>query len=138
MSGPNRFFFFFSSRRRHTRSLRDWSSDVCSSDLVAELGQVRAYLERGSAGDADTTLARLENDIADQIANLRRQMSELRPPVEQFGIVQAVRSQGDAFTRATGMACTVEAVDRHSTELPSDVETALLRVTQEALTNVRK
>src|SRR5207249_6314195 len=27
--------FFFSSRRRHTRSKRDWSSDVCSSDLVA-------------------------------------------------------------------------------------------------------
>src|SRR5438132_8020065 len=26
--------FFFSSRRRHTRSLCDWSSDVCSSDLV--------------------------------------------------------------------------------------------------------
>src|SRR5438034_2972776 len=28
-------FFFFSSRRRHTRSLCDWSSDVCSSDLAA-------------------------------------------------------------------------------------------------------
>src|SRR5207253_5999661 len=28
------FFFFFSSRRRHTRWPRDWSSDVCSSDLV--------------------------------------------------------------------------------------------------------
>src|SRR5947207_10409245 len=28
-----RFYFFFSSRRRHTRSLCDWSSDVCSSDL---------------------------------------------------------------------------------------------------------
>src|SRR5712664_4427535 len=27
------FSFFFSSRRRHTRSDRDWSSDVCSSDL---------------------------------------------------------------------------------------------------------
>src|SRR5437868_9174086 len=27
------FAFFFSSRRRHTRSKRDWSSDVCSSDL---------------------------------------------------------------------------------------------------------
>src|SRR2546421_5439527 len=26
--------FFFSSRRRHTRSDRDWSSDVCSSDLL--------------------------------------------------------------------------------------------------------
>src|SRR5699024_11815936 len=28
------FCFFFSSRRRHTRSKRDWSSDVCSSDLL--------------------------------------------------------------------------------------------------------
>src|SRR5207302_4146230 len=28
-----RSFFFFSSRRRHTRFSRDWSSDVCSSDL---------------------------------------------------------------------------------------------------------
>src|SRR5579883_1296969 len=42
------FFFFFSSRRRHTRFSRDWSSDVCSSDLrlradlhaVADLGLV--------------------------------------------------------------------------------------------------
>src|SRR5699024_11309759 len=29
---------FFSSRRRHTRSKRDWSSDVCSSDLTGLLG----------------------------------------------------------------------------------------------------
>src|SRR3989440_2168807 len=38
------FFFFFSSRRRHTRSDRDWSSDVCSSDLArldADLAYVR-------------------------------------------------------------------------------------------------
>src|SRR5699024_11928018 len=28
------YMFFFSSRRRHTRSKRDWSSDVCSSDLM--------------------------------------------------------------------------------------------------------
>src|SRR5439155_2351414 len=32
------FFFFFSSRRRHTRWPRDWSSDVCSSDLAGTLG----------------------------------------------------------------------------------------------------
>src|SRR5207249_5488692 len=32
-------FFFFSSRRRHTRSKRDWSSDVCSSDL----GQAKSH-----------------------------------------------------------------------------------------------
>src|SRR6266542_3795006 len=31
-------FFFFSSRRRHTRCYRDWSSDVCSSDLVGRKG----------------------------------------------------------------------------------------------------
>src|SRR5437588_4730747 len=31
-----RTFFFFSSRRRHTRSLCDWSSDVCSSDLMTD------------------------------------------------------------------------------------------------------
>src|SRR3712207_3552023 len=32
------FFFFFSSRRRHTRYWRDWSSDVCSSDLPLSSG----------------------------------------------------------------------------------------------------
>src|SRR3712207_7630119 len=35
-------FFFFSSRRRHTRYWRDWSSDVCSSDL-----------DERAVGDAD-------------------------------------------------------------------------------------
>src|SRR5256885_7822070 len=34
MSSPLMFFFFFSSRRRHTRLQGDWSSDVCSSDLL--------------------------------------------------------------------------------------------------------
>src|SRR5256884_1479897 len=38
-----RLFFFFSSRRRHTRCSRDWSSDVCSSDLLVDAG--------GQAGD---------------------------------------------------------------------------------------
>src|SRR5437868_7539054 len=45
--------FFFSSRRRHTRSKRDWSSDVCSSDLTgrddADVGQPAA---RAPADDA--------------------------------------------------------------------------------------
>src|SRR6266436_8512354 len=35
------FFFFFSSRRRHTRCSRDWSSDVCSSDLG--VGALQAF-----------------------------------------------------------------------------------------------
>src|SRR5699024_12003819 len=33
------YYFFFSSRRRHTRSKRDWSSDVCSSDLAYKNNQ---------------------------------------------------------------------------------------------------
>src|SRR5690606_40706679 len=37
-------FFFFSSRRRHTRFSRDWSSDVCSSDLTAALGEDKLHL----------------------------------------------------------------------------------------------
>src|SRR5690625_3432922 len=41
------FFFFFSSRRRHTRWPRDWSSDVCSSDLK-KLGKSRIIAETGA------------------------------------------------------------------------------------------
>src|SRR5690606_39952128 len=40
------FFFFFSSRRRHTRFSRDWSSDVCSSDLLLILIGVVLFLSR--------------------------------------------------------------------------------------------
>src|SRR3712207_9035275 len=48
-------FFFFSSRRRHTRYWRDWSSDVCSSDLIVVDARGGRVLERGrrSMVDAD-------------------------------------------------------------------------------------
>src|SRR5690242_20892761 len=39
--------FFFSSRRRHTRLTCDWSSDVCSSDLIRRIADLRGhFLER--------------------------------------------------------------------------------------------
>src|SRR2546427_12876569 len=42
------FFFFFSSRRRHTRFDCDWSSDVCSSDLLApRMERTSAWAEPG-------------------------------------------------------------------------------------------
>src|SRR6266496_1802980 len=50
------FFFFFSSRRRHTRSLRDWSSDVCSSDLLAQPDQ-HQHLVLAVRVDVDHALA---------------------------------------------------------------------------------
>src|SRR5690606_40291078 len=40
------YSFFFSSRRRHTRFSRDWSSDVCSSDLVLEADRLRVRLQQ--------------------------------------------------------------------------------------------
>src|SRR5690606_39070598 len=44
-------FFFFSSRRRHTRFSRDWSSDVCSSDLFSELQRVLEKVTFGKRTD---------------------------------------------------------------------------------------
>src|SRR5690606_34932663 len=56
-------FFFFSSRRRHTRFSRDWSSDVCSSDLGlnvwVEEGDVLFYLGKSGAFDENNTLLKL-------------------------------------------------------------------------------
>src|SRR3712207_7688103 len=43
--------FFFSSRRRHTRYWRDWSSDVCSSDLIRGAVLLRAVLRSDRAVD---------------------------------------------------------------------------------------
>src|SRR2546426_2329337 len=45
-------FFFFSSRRRHTRLQGDWSSDVCSSDLVWSGGSVKIIVRMSRASEA--------------------------------------------------------------------------------------
>src|SRR5256884_6663096 len=54
-------FFFFSSRRRHTRCSRDWSSDVCSSDLFwfedGRRYQARQSIEVGNADLEGVNLA---------------------------------------------------------------------------------
>src|SRR5205814_7078447 len=58
------FFFFFSSRRRHTRCLSDWSSDVCSSDLAAD---------RRDPGDGDSySIVAYEPDPAPDALRLAR------------------------------------------------------------------
>src|SRR2546426_8845250 len=58
------FFFFFSSRRRHTRLQGDWSSDVCSSDLVRD-GKVRSLVVNGTREtDRDASvIAQIEKDF---------------------------------------------------------------------------
>src|SRR3712207_9037406 len=64
-------FFFFSSRRRHTRYWRDWSSDVCSSDLKRTLAR---------AGDDERTRPlglELQEGLPDLLRNLRVESVEL-------------------------------------------------------------
>ena len=65
--------FFFSSRRRHTRVVRDWSSDVCSSDLrEIILGYLGTLLGLDAAG-------------------IRRR-GKVSQKIETFSIVSALRS----------------------------------------------
>src|SRR3989442_8928317 len=56
------FFFFFSSRRRHTRCGRDWSSDVCSSDLSS-----RGVAKLVKAPDFDSGMRGFESFLPCQI-----------------------------------------------------------------------
>src|SRR6266699_4773068 len=81
-----KFFFFFSSRRRHTRCGRDWSSDVCSSDLgVADgdAGNVGDGVERAGSAvkrNAEIAGARLGRRIF-----LSRGSSDCRQQTEKKG-----------------------------------------------------
>src|SRR6266542_3957359 len=76
------FFFFFSSRRRHTRCYRDWSSDVCSSDLNI----------------ADVTTAVAKGDLSKKItADVKGEMLELKNTINTM--VDQLRSFADEVTR---------------------------------------
>src|SRR5699024_11968724 len=73
--------FFFSRRRRHTRSKRDWSSDVCSSDLInARVECSFSYsLASGNKCDAETYIKTPEtNPSASPKMSLLRFRSEER------------------------------------------------------------
>src|SRR3712207_8089181 len=82
-------YFFFSSRRRHTRYWRDWSSDVCSSDLRRGAG---VLVEHRVAGRVDPPAL-----LVAAHAELRRD----RPAVEEVEpVVLVVRVLGDAVEAA--------------------------------------
>src|SRR5437868_13082215 len=61
--------FFFSSRRRHTRSKRDWSSDVCSSDL-GHRQYNSAHGPREKAGQAEDREQNCTDDVPNTLVAL--------------------------------------------------------------------
>src|SRR5216683_4639895 len=92
------FFFFFSSRRRHTSSDRDWSSDVCSSDLalftVSVFGLTGLLLDRGLR-----ELRQLRDEREGLITNLQRRVAEDAAIEQVMRIVAAIPS-ADAIVPA--------------------------------------
>src|SRR6266498_5314253 len=90
ISGLNCGCFFFSSRRRHTRCGRDWSSDVCSSDLFVRFGD-NIQADQAAARGQQTAGNRL-----DQIA-----IEELDLSVRAFNCLKAndITTVGQLLTK---------------------------------------
>src|SRR2546421_5081069 len=74
MGRLSRAFFFFSSRRRHTRSDRDWSSDVCSSDLDDPI-----LPGKNAYGDPN-----IEHKYTDNLPEVHDVLRELRQLVDSY------------------------------------------------------
>src|SRR5690349_22603364 len=108
--------FFFSSRRRHTRSLRDWSSDVCSSDLALLRTQLAGVLTppaarqgRGTGGAEAVAGREVVGEGGARREGVRVEAGRSRVPAP--GRVDAEVSQLDLFRGAGRLA------DRKSTRL---------------------
>src|SRR6266508_5127304 len=87
------YFFFFSSRRRHTRWPRDWSSDVCSSDLGVEqlvnAREVRLGLGGALPGAGVVGLGRLDRlyrGAAPLLRGRQQLLGALEVVVAQVGV----------------------------------------------------
>src|SRR5258706_8066686 len=91
-AAANRCFFFFSSRRRHTRLVSDWSSDVCSSDLsdcspaMPRRGRAAGHRGTAVADRPRPLLARLDRRTRrEQLACGLRAPQERRADRENVG-----------------------------------------------------
>src|SRR5258706_7250273 len=70
-------YFFFSSRRRHTRLVSDWSSDVCSSDLLLS-SKERTNENRWAASSSASDLRLVAGSPANRRSEERRVGKECR------------------------------------------------------------
>src|SRR5699024_11390875 len=70
--------FFFSSRRRHTRSKRDWSSDVCSSDLVMILDEATVMLDPIGRIEIMETMTELQQKESLSFITITHDLNEVK------------------------------------------------------------
>jgi signal transduction histidine kinase len=121
-------------RRRLARELHDETGQALTSILLG-LKQVEEAKTKEEARDA---AAGLRDQIVQSLQSVRRLAVELRPQaLDDFGLVPALERLGEAFGEQSGIAVDVQA-NLDSARLPAEVETALYRIVQEALTNVAK
>jgi signal transduction histidine kinase len=123
-------------RRRVARELHDDIGQALTA-LVLVLGVIQdalpAHAERERLILEDAT------GLAENVmSGLRRVITDLRPPVlDDLGLVPALRRLGRDLQERAGVSVNVE-TDETIGRLPPDVEIALFRVAQEALTNIGK
>src|SRR3712207_9377290 len=109
-----RLFFFFSSRRRHTRYWRDWSSDVCSSDLddrrPPALGTEEAEPDEGEQGRGDLEADhRDERDEDDMVVRPASTSQLVRPNRSAPVVCRAVATRPSSRTTITTLTTSVQA-----------------------------
>jgi signal transduction histidine kinase len=121
-------------RRRLARELHDETGQALTSILLG-----LSALEKAKDGDARrTAVATLRELVVATLQNVRRLAVELRPTaLDDFGLTAALERLTANFSEQTGIAIELEA-GLGQERLPSDVETVLYRLVQEALTNVVK
>src|SRR5690606_40161199 len=97
--------FFFSSRRRHTRFSRDWSSDVCSSDLRTRQEKPEGeYTEMGWEVYPDglyTLLKRVHSDYSPRAIYITENGAAFADQLTPDEIGRASCREGEWGTRAT-------------------------------------
>src|SRR5690606_40074879 len=96
--------FFFSSRRRHTRFSRDWSSDVCSSDLRMRALRLAPYLGVHTGLGTYRKGASDFPSLHDNLAELGYQFGVRFQPWVYLGLDAQVRWMSDAAYRDQGEA----------------------------------
>ncbi|HEY2937795.1 MAG TPA: GAF domain-containing sensor histidine kinase [Gaiellaceae bacterium] len=121
-------------RRRLARELHDETGQALTSILLGLKGVEDARRE----DELRAATAQLRELVVTTLQDVRRLAVELRPKaLDDFGLVPALERLADTFREQTGIEVELEP-QLGDERLPSELETALYRITQEALTNVVK